>query len=224
MTLRLLIAVACLFAVGTTAAAEDYAALFEKAIDNISWDVQDEWAYSRSSLEDGKLWNGRFDPRRDEGVRWELISVDGREPTAKELKKFAHDQKEHDSSSDSRTTEIVGADSLELLEETDDYWLFTFVPDDDEDALIESVDSKVKIIKAGHYVESIDIRNHSDIRPGFGTKLTKFVMRMEFGPAIEDGPIVMQSVKVNVAGRALFFIGVNELEATNFSDFEHVVE
>ena len=49
-------------------------------------------------------------------------------------------------------------------------------------------------------------------------------MRMEFGPAAEDGPIVPQSIKVHVTGRALFFVSFNELEATNFSDFGRVVD
>jgi hypothetical protein len=115
-------------------------------------------------------------------------------------------------------------DYSELLEETDDYWLFTFVPDDDETTFTENVDANVKIIKAGHYVESIDIRNHSDIRPGFGTKISRFVMQLEFGPAADDGPIVPLLINVHVTGRALLFIGFDEAEETRYSDFEHVVE
>jgi len=221
---RVLIVFALLLGGVTAAGAEDYSALFEEAIENINWEFQDEWAYTESSLKEEKLWIGRYDPRRDEDDRWELTSVDGLEPTASEVRKFLHDRKEHDSASDSRTTEIVGSDSLELLEETDSHWLFAFVMEDDEDALIESVDATIKIIKSGPYVESIDIRNHSDIKPGFGTKLSKFLMRMEFGPAVEGGPIVPHSITVHVTGRAVFLFSVNELETTNYSDFEHVVE
>ena len=221
---RLLVALAFLFAGSAAIGAEDYSALFKEAIDNIDWDFQDEWAYTESSLMEGELWLGRYDPRLDEDDRWQLISVDGREPTDKEARKYLHDKDEHDTASDSRTTRIVGADSLELLEDADDYWLFTFVPDDEEEAFIDSVDAKVKIMKDGRYVHSIDIRNHSDIKPGFGTKLTSLLMRLEFGHAAEDGPIVPKSITTHVTGRALFVIAIDDTEATKNTDFKHVVE
>jgi hypothetical protein len=206
------------------ASAEDYSALFTEAIDNIEWELEKEWAFTESSLKEGELWVGRHDPRLDQDERWTLVSIDGREPTSKEARKYAHDKREHDSSEDSRTTKIVKSDSLELIEETDDFWLFTFVPDDDETEFIDSVDAKIRIIKSGRYVESIDMRNHSAIEPGWGTRLSQFLMRLEFGPAAEDGPIVPLSTKVHVTGRALLFISIDETEVTNFSDFEHVVE
>jgi hypothetical protein len=221
MPRRLFPVIAFVCIAGLPVHADDYASLFEEAINNIDWEFDDEWAYTESSLEDGELWVGRYDPRREADKRWTLISIDGGLPTAKEAKKYSQDKDERGNSSDSRTTRIVGADTLELLEETDDYWLFTFVPDDDEEVFTENVDARIKIIKAGPYVESIDIRNHSDIKPGFGTKIRKFVMQLEFGPAAEGGPIVPHSVKVHVTGRALLFIGFNETELTSYSDFEY---
>lgn len=220
MTKRLFPLIALIWVSALPAQNHDYAALFEDAIKNIDWEFEDEWAYTETTLTDGELRIGRFDPRLEEDSRWSLISIDGREPTARERRKFAHDKEDHDSS-DSRTTSIVGADSLELLEETDEYWLFSFVPDEDEQSFLESVDAKVKIVKAGPYVESINIRNHSVIKPGFGTKLSEFVMLLEFGPAIDNGPVVPRSVKVHVSGRALLFIGINETEVVTNGDFEY---
>ena len=219
MTYRLFPLLAVIWVSALPAQSHDYAALFADAIENIDWEFEDEWAYTETSLKDGELWIGRFDPRLEEDIRWTLISIDGREPTARERRKYA-DDKEDDDSSDSRTTRIVGANSLELLEETDEFWLFSFVPEEDEQAFLDNVDAKVKIIKAGPWVESIDIRNHSDIKPGFGTRLSEFVMLLEFGPAIDNGPIVPRSVKVHVSGRALFFIGIKETEVVTNKDFE----
>ena len=69
MSLRILMAIAFLFAGNTVAGAEDYSALFEEAVENINWNFQDEWAYTETSLKEGKLWIGRYDPRRDEDDR-----------------------------------------------------------------------------------------------------------------------------------------------------------
>jgi len=222
MSMRLLFSIALVLLIGISVGAEDYSELFEEAIEAIDWEFGQEWAFTETSLHDDGLFVGRFDPRLGEGERWSLISLNRREPTEKEAREYANDKEEDGGSSDSQTTGIVRSDSLELLEETDDYWLFTFVPDDDETTFTENVDAKVKIIKAGHYVESIDIRNHSDIKPGFGTKISRFVMQLDFGPAADGGPIVPLSINVHVTGRALLFIGFDETEETRYSDFEHV--
>jgi hypothetical protein len=218
---KLILVALCLTAFAAVQAEENYAALFDEAIKAIDWEFENEWAFTETSLSGEQLLVRRYDPRLDNDKRWSLISVDGHEPTVKEVKNYARDKDDRGDLSDSSTTGIVDADSLKLLEETDDYWLFTFVPDEDEEVFTENVDAKIKIIKAGHYLESIDIRNHSEIKAGFGTKISKFVMRFEFGPAAEDGPIVPQSIKMHVTGRALLFIGFDETEVTSYKDFEY---
>jgi hypothetical protein len=109
-----------------------------------------------------------------------------------------------------------------LIEETDEYWLFSFVPNDDEETFINSVDTSLKIIKDGRYISYIEMHNHSDIKPGFGTKLTSFLTKFAFAPAVDGGPIVPKSVKVQVVGRALLFIAIDETETIEYSDFEYV--
>ncbi|MDH3338988.1 MAG: hypothetical protein OEM76_14350, partial [Gammaproteobacteria bacterium] len=108
-----------------------------------------------------------------------------------------------------------------LVEETDGHWLFTFVPAEDQEAFMTSVDAKIRIVKDGRYVDSLEMRNFQDIKPGFGTKITKIQMRFTFGPALDAGPIVPKSMDVQVTGRALLFIGFDEIEVTKYSDFEY---
>ena len=218
---RTLILVAALLFPGTTQAEESYSALLDEAIEAIDWEFESEWAFTETSLSEERLLVRRYDPRLDDDKRWSLISVDGHEPTAKEVKKYARDKDDRSDLSDSDTIKVVDPDSLELLEETDDFWLFSFVPDDDEEVFTENVDARIKIIKAGHYIEFVDIRNHSEINAGFGTKISEFVLRFEYGPAAEDGPIVPQSTKVHVTGRALLFISFDETGLTSYDDFEY---
>lgn len=218
---RALILVTALFFIGTTQAEDDYSALLDEAINAIDWEFEDEWAFTETSLSEEQLFVRRYDPRLDDDKRWSLISIDGHEPTAKEAKKYARDKDDRGDLSDSGTIKIVDPDSLDLLEETDEYWLFSFVPDDDEELFNENVDARIKIIKAGHYLEFVDIRNHSEIKAGFGTRISEFVMRFEYGPAAKDGPIVPQAIKMHVTGRALLFIGFDETGLTSYGDFEY---
>ncbi len=205
----------------------DYQALLDEAIGKIEWEFEKEWAFTETSLSEGELFVGRFDPRLEGDEQWTLLSVDGKEPTDKQRRNYLHDKEEHSDESDdddNRVTAIVEPDSLELVEETNEHWLFTFVPAEDEDAFMTSVDAKIRIVKDGRYIDSLEIRNFQDIKPGFGTKITKFQMRFTFGPALDAGPIVPKSINVQVTGRALLFIGFDETEVTKYSDFEHVVD
>jgi len=200
--------------------AEDYKKLFEDAVATVDWELEKNWAFTESNLTDDKVWIGRFDPRKAEDERWTLISVDGRKPNEDELLKFAHDKEEHETSDSSQRVDIVDVESVELLEETEEHWLLKFVPDEDEVEFIDNVDATVKISKDGDYLEAIDLRNKDDIKPGFGTKISTFIMHLEFGPAVEGGPIVPHNMAIKVEGRALLFIGFDEAEIIEYSNFE----
>jgi len=204
----------------TPSHAEDYKQLFEDAVETVDWELEKNWAFTESTLTDDKRWVARHDPRDNEDERWTLVSVDGRKPNEDELREFEHDKEEHETSDNSQRIDIVDVETVELLEETEEYWLLTFVPDEDEVEFFDNVDATVKIIKDGGYLEEIDLRNSADIKPGFGTKISTFIMHFQFGPAIEEGPIVPLNMAIRVKGRALIFIGFDESEIIEYSDFE----
>ena len=221
MMIRKLLTAAILLVFSGAYAETDYSVLLDEALDAVDWEFEKEWAYTETTLQDGELWVGRYDPRVSVDDGWKLISVDGREPTSGQVHKFLHDRDEHGGASDKTVSAIVEPDSLELIEETDDYWLFSFVLSDNEEAFTDSVDTTLKIIKDGRYISHIEMHNHSAIKPGFGTRLTSFLTWFSFGPAVDGGPIVPKSVKVQVTGRALFFIAIDETETIEYSDFEY---
>ncbi len=219
---RLLLTLLIVFA-APPAHAEDYKKLFEEAVETVDWELEKNWAFTESTLEDDKHWVGRHDPRNHEDERWTLISVDGRKPSEDELSEFAHKKEEHETSDSSQRVDIVDVDTVELIEETEEYWLLDFIPDEDEVEFIDNVDATVKIIKDGRYLKAIDLRNNADIKPGFGTKISTFNMHLEFGPANDGGPIVPRTMAIQVTGRALIFIGFDETEIIEYSNFEFAV-
>jgi len=210
------------------AAADDHAAIVEQAFANISNDHHQDWAFTESTIEDGVTIVGRYDPRLPEDARWNLLTVDGREPTAEEIDEFLDDREDdfHDDDDDNEI-DIVDVNTLEVIEETDEYWLFRFIPDmdDDEDGeaqkFMQQVDGTVKIIRDGNYLEYIDMRNEKPIRPVFGVKISRFLTHLTFGPAGGDGPIVPMSIDVEVNGRAMLVIKIDEQESSRFYDYEY---
>lgn len=204
------------------ARADDYAALFEEAAAAITWDLEDQWAFTESRLSDDTLWVSRFDPRRAADERWTLLSVDGRAPTERELAEFATDKDGYETAATSQRLDLVGIDTLELIDEDDDSVLLRFVPNEDEIEFVENVDASVLIMKDGPYLRHIDMHNSADIKPGFGMKIGTFRIRLEFGPAVANGSIVPKTMRIKVGGRMLLFLGFEETEVIEYSNFEAV--
>lgn len=207
---------------GAPVLADDYAALFDEAAGAVEWDIEKAWAFTETRSMDDERWVARYDPRRPDGEEWTLLSIDGRPPTAAESREFRDEKADVDTADSSNRVRIVGRETLELVEETDTRWTFRFTPDEDEAEFTESVDATASIRKDGPWLERIDLENHSDIEPGFGTRISTFVIRMEFGPAVVDGPVVPKRMNIQVSGRALLFIGFSETELIEYSDFEYV--
>ena len=210
---------------------DGYEALFERALESIAWDFPESWAFTETETGSDGEFVGRYDPRMPDADRWTLLSIDGRAPTPEEARRYAErkqgDRHEDDQEDDGDIDAMVEPGSLALVEETDDYWLLRFVPTDDGDddevgrKVMERMDGTAKIIKDGHYLEYIDIRNTRPIRPKAGVKMKQFLTLITFGPAVDGGPIVMQSMDVSIKLSAFLVVRVDETQSLRYSDFEY---
>jgi len=234
-----LIAVVAMFVTSAACAQTphgSYEALFQSAIKAITWDFHEDWAFTLTSSGTDGDRVGRFDPRQPEDERWTLLTLDGRAPTDEESAEYAEndhhfgDGDSDDDDGDGNAIDMVEPGTLRLVEETDDYWLLSFVPTDDDDEddvgskVLESMQGTVKIIKDGQYLAYIDIHNEKPIRPQIGVKMKKFLMHMSFGPIADDGPVVMRSMDFAIKLSAFVVVRVNEAESLAFSNFEYAGE
>lgn len=221
MTLRRCLPVLVLATAGALAA-EDYSGVFERAVNAIDFEFQERWAYTETLVTGKHVWVGRYDPRRPDAERWQLFTIDERKPTNEEIAEYRKDHvHDHEDRGDKRVRAMVAPESIRLVEENDTSWLFAFRPDEEEDAFLESVEAKFRVNKAGGYLEYIDIRNHSPIKPAVIVKISKLITRLTFGPAAEGGPIVPTSSHVEAKGRAFLVVSFNEQEISRNSDFEY---
>ena len=211
--------------------AETHDEVVDRAFASMELNLRDYWSYTETNQKDDGLFVARFDPRLPEDQRWDLRSVDDREPTEDELIDFREDKaNSHRDDSDNEALEtqsMVADGSLELLEETDLYWRFRFKPrtdSDDEDKFMKAVDGTLQVVKDGHYVAWIRMRNREPIKPGKGVKLEVFNTRLVFAPAYDGGPVLPESVETRVKGRAMLVIRFDEKERVSFSDFERAIE
>ena len=236
-----LFAITALFVTSTACAQaphDSYEALFQSAIKAITWDFQEDWAFTVTSSGKDSHRVGRFDPRQPEDERWTLLTIDGRAPTDEESAEYAEDSRDqhfgngdsHDDDGDDNAIDMVEPGTLQLVEETDDYWLLSFVPTDDDNEddvgrkVLKNMQGTVKIIKDGEYLAYIDIHNEKPMRPKVGVKMKKFLMHMSFGPIADDGPVVMRSMDFAIKLSAFVLVRVSEAESVAFSDFEYAGE
>jgi len=211
-------------------AEEDYSALLSRAVDAIDPNADRDWAYTETMTEEGRTTVARYDPRRLSGERWVLESVDGREPTAEEAREFRDDKRNDEPSDEPReraeVADLIGPDSLTLIEETDDHWSFSFEPVGDEDdknfELLEYIGATLRISKRGPYLEQVKLEADEPFRPRPGVKVREFLTLLRFGPAAEGGPIVPLAADVRIRARAFFVIDVDEVAEIAYSEFEHV--
>ena len=231
---RLLIALTALaLACPLSAEADDYSEIVSLAFAALDTDFDRDWAFTETSTEEESTYVGRYDPREDDP--WSLLSIDGREPTAEEAHQWRErkgrrdDEDEQEDEDDGLEVEFVTPDTITLIEETDDYWLFGFDPNvnvDDErgEKFMRHVEGRLTVIKDGHFIESIDLRNTRPIKPAFSVRINTYVTTLTFGPAADGGPIVPLTIDVHVQGRAMLAVRFDETEAVRFSDYEYAGE
>jgi len=213
----------------TPLCASEYEDIVERAFATMDDSYEESWSFTEVSMREEVRYEASFDPRRKEEERWILVSVDGREPTKEETEDFLEEKAEilEEEAMDERENEVdMAPGTLTLLEETGEYWLFSFVPADEEEGekFMKHVDGTMKVVKEGHYVEFIDLRSPEPFKPAMGVKIKTFLTRITFGPAVPDGPVVPMSVDVRVEGSALFAIKFDEAETIQFLDYEYVGE
>jgi len=208
-----------------TVDAETHEDLVKRAFEAMESDLSANWSYTRTARSSEGTFVARYDPRLPEEEQWSLTSVDGREPTDEELEAFLEERARRRDSDGDDDEQMFEDGSIELVEETDAYWLFAFRPEtgsDDEAEFMEAVDARLKIIKRGHFVSLVSMRNTDTIRPGKGVKIRRFETELEFAPAFEGGPTVPRRVRAAVQGKAFLVVKIDEEEDIEFSDFEPV--
>ncbi len=197
------------------------------------------WAYTQTTVENGRETVRRFDPRRLEGERWSLVSVDGRPPTESERREdterrtspqefsgfFSNGDAEPEPESEGGELSVrIKSDSLSLIEETTTYALYRFEPSSDDAKFQSNLDLTLKIVKDGPYVASVELRSRGPFKPVFWMGIKEMVMTSTFESVADGGPVLPRLVTMNMVGRVLFVKEIRMTTKTSYSDYEYVGE
>jgi len=208
--------------------------LVEQALQNMESERSLEWAFTETTLTEDKTIVKRFDPQRPSGERWKLLTVNGREPTADEMKRIERrnrrdeeqqSERADDDSEESAVSAMIEPGSLSLIEENDSHAIYKFTPgaeSEREKKMLAHVDGHLEVDKAGPTVSSIKLESREPFSPAFGVKINEFMTHMTFAPLEEGGPALLQTVATRVEGRAFMVKKLDEDVKVAYSDWVRV--
>ncbi len=213
----------------TNVAEVDYIALIKESTAGVEDDIRESWAYTETTTSSEGIFVGLYDPRQPKGKRWTLESVDGRAPKEKETSKFLkekmglEEQEENDENS-GPTSLVDDLKEVRLVEETDEFWLLGFTPKAEGEFkdIMNELDGRIKIDKTNRVLEYISVNSTKAFKPNFATRIYRFNMKLDFGRATEEGPLVVTSLDFDINLKTVGVIKVDETVSVTFSEYTFV--
>lgn len=180
------------------------------------------WAYTMTSVVDGRKTVEKHDPSAPRGQRWELVSTDGKTPTEAERREYVKKRKRDSGTSQFNLKELVDLTSVKVEKEDPDRMTCSLrmKADGDEGKLIaEKVRGQLVVRKQTPAIESFELANSERIGKRGVFSLSEFKIRMQFAFNPNVGEHLPVSFNMRVRGRALLVKSLNSDTEVTFSDF-----
>ena len=219
----------CIAIIPIIAIGSDYDEMLQNALAELNNDYLENWTFNEERIFDGVVTEAQYDPRFKD--KWQLQSIQGKSPTPEERKKFVQGKiKETGSDADQEQRKdlksLVSLKSLELIEESEEYWLFDFIPDGEgEDRkFMALLHGELKISKQSLAIDYIDVRNEHIIKPRLGFRVDEFFSRIEFTRLKNFGPVVPSSIEFRIRAKALGVVNIDEKIVLTYKNYQNVEE
>ena len=162
-----------------------------------------------------------FDPRREEGERWTLLSPaeeDLDKQARKTLKRLQKSEMADSPILYDQLDEIVG--DAELVSETESEAVFV-AQMNGEDAPKDALEAYITLDKTRGYVSTIELKSKQPFKPAAIAKINSLTQTQHFSAPQGDGPALIMTSEAHVEGEAMFKSFTNETRQV-FSDIEMV--
>lgn len=211
------------WAFGADAAAAEAPLLVKAMLDKAPEAAERRCSYTRTRIEDGNSKRERYDAT-DPEEPWKLVRVNGREPTAAELRRYARkaDDRDRQHPLDFDLREMVDPDHWEVLSETPTEAVFRFRlrPNEDlDERLVEKVRGTLVVDKERLQPVRITIEN---TEPAYVAPLVRIAdysqeLRFEWDETI--GAAVLTERETEVRGRALGLRPLREHKIIRYTEY-----
>lgn len=205
------------------------ASIFEHAIKDAETLGDQRWAFTMvyTNIEKdatSQRYRLRFDPRRDEGDRWELIEPPEDTLSKKEKKAFRQISKSNNIDGSlvyNKLSENVGVDDLKSENENTAIFSGKINDDDMPEKVRDALRMEAVLNKAALFVSKISVTSSKPFSPAPGAKVNKMSQVQNYAPAGPEGEVLMTHSSSVVEGKA-FFKAFSSNTTSEFSDYERV--
>jgi hypothetical protein len=206
--------------------AEEALALVRRAVAKADESKLAQWAYTITSLADGKKTVERHDPSRERGQRWELRSTNGKAPTEKELKKYAEERRRKGAGfANRRLADLIAKNSLQVESKDAQRIRATFrlnFGDEDTRFVIDKLRGTLTVRRDPLALEAVDVANTERIsKPGV-LSLSELKVHAEYKTDSTRNDLLLHSCWSKIRGRILLVKSIHMDSEITYSDHRWV--
>ena len=180
------------------------------------------WAYTRTTVNDGSKTVEKYDPALPRGERWQLTLKDDKLPTAKDLAKYAADQRRRGSRGERPFRGAIDTPSLTILSNDTARIYCVFQPksgDEDEKELMSKIRGTLVVRRDPAHVERVDVENTGSFGKTGVFSIRELKLNIAFAPQEGRDEPLPKTIATKLRGRALIFKSINVDSEVSYSDF-----
>jgi hypothetical protein len=204
--------------------------LAQRALERMSEIELNQWSYQRTLVSEDGTRIDHHDPRRAEPEHWQIVSIDGRSPTAEEIEEYNEgretgDRKEAESKGSRDIVEMLDPGSLELQSSDDIGANYTFrlrSPNGRKEKQWNRIAGQFHVFHndGNPFVDHVRLWNTETVYPRFGLQISEFVLFMDFAEHAEA--VLPLRLEFHIGGHAWLIVRVKKSYQFHFHNFEAV--
>lgn len=190
----------------------------------------EQWQYTRTRVTEEGTIVDRHEPTRPGPEHWQLLSIDGREPTADEFREFEDDRADHSDDEEKARTDyvidVIQPGSIEFLGATDGVERYAYrlrSPDGKREKTFQRLSGDMLIQSGddGPWVKTVRVWNTETLRPIIGVRIDEVMMSFHFD--LQQGYALPAMVEADWRGAFLMLKDIERRVDVTLSDFEQVL-
>lgn len=209
-------------ALGDTPALFRDALLFSTATD------LEQWHYLRTRHGEERVLVDRHDPTMPGEAHWQLVSIDGREPTEDERRDYEKDRADHSDADERANNEdwvkVIAPDSVRLLGTEGDAQRFGYrmqSPDGRRQALFASLEGDLLVVDDADpaWIREVRLWNTDTLRPALGVRID--TVKLVFRFTRQGDWVIPTELQARWEGEFLMLKDIGDELRFTLADFRH---
>jgi hypothetical protein len=188
----------------------------------------EQWHYLRTRHGEERVIVDRHDPTQPGEAHWQLVSIDGREPTEDERRDYDKDRADHSDADERANNEdwvkVIVPDSVRLLATEGDARRFGYrmqSPDGRREELFAGLEGDLVVVDDADpaWIREVRLWNTETLRPALGVRID--AVKLIFRFTRQGGWVVPTELQARWEGEFLMLKDIGDELRFTLADFRH---